>query len=173
VSFKLAANALPWVLPPDAAEGYALTKAGHRFGAEKVTVLGLKAGNYDLKIDGQSIGQWNAEALARGVELQGNDKTPQYQQALKVALLNKQRNDQAYRPIRDQYGALKGQRRNLQKAIEGNDPMLEAKKAEFEKWYETMKTKVAELLAKAKELEDQIYAANQPVPHSYEISVVP
>ena len=29
--FTFAGNALPWVLPPEAAEGYELTKAGHRF----------------------------------------------------------------------------------------------------------------------------------------------
>jgi lysophospholipase L1-like esterase len=173
ISFKLAANALPWVLPSEAAEGYALTGAGQRFSAERVTVQGLKPGTYELKIDGQPVGQWSAEALARGIGLQANDKTPQYQQALKVALLNKERNDKAYRPLRDQYGALKGQRRNLQKAIEANDPMLEAKKAEFETWHAGMKAKVAELQAKAKELEEQIYMANQPVPRSYEIVAVP
>ena len=30
ISFTLEANALPWVLPPDAAEGFALAAGGHR-----------------------------------------------------------------------------------------------------------------------------------------------
>jgi hypothetical protein len=35
------------------------------------------------------------------VELKENNLTPQYQQALKVAELNKIRNDEAVRPMRD------------------------------------------------------------------------
>jgi len=85
--------------------------------------------------------------------------------------LNKERNDKVYHPIRDQYGALKGKRRELTKAIEKSDPDLEAKKAEFEKWQATMKQTVTDLLAKAKALEDQIYSENQPKPHQYEISL--
>jgi lysophospholipase L1-like esterase len=169
ITFTFAAESLPWVLPPDASEGFKLTHAAHRYSNEKVIVNALKPGKYDIKIDGQSVGVFTEEQLEAGIELGGNDKTPQYQQALKVATLNKQRNDQAYRPIRDQYGALKGKRRDLKKASDNNDPMLEAKKAEFEMWYTTMKAKVADLQAKAKALEDQIYSENQPKPHRYEI----
>jgi hypothetical protein len=35
-----------------------------------------------------------------------------------------------------------------------------------------MKTKVADLLAKAKTIEDEIYQVNQPKPHRYEIAPV-
>ena len=171
VSFTFAANALPWVLPPDAAEGPVLTALGHRYGNEKITVRNLKPGKYELKIDGAPVGQWTDGQLAFGVELEANNKTPQYQQALKVALLNKDRNDNAYHPLRDQYAQLKGKRRELAK-IDANDPNLAAKKTEFEAWYTGQKAKVAELLGKAKELETQIYAANQPQPRKYEFAPV-
>ena len=171
IRFTHTASALPWVLPPDAAEGYALSKAGHRFSAERITVRNLKPGKYEVKIDGQAVGQWNDGQLAAGVEIQGIDKTPQYQQALKVALLNKDRNEQAYYPLRDQWAQLKGKRRDLEKLAQANDPQLDAKgKAEFEQWHTATTAKVAELLAKAKEFEDRIYAANQPQPHIYEIA---
>lgn len=169
VSFTLEANALPWVLPPDAAEGYQLTVAGHRYSNEKLTVQTLKPGRYELKIDGEPVGAWSSEQLARGIELQANAKTPQYQQALAVAMLNKKRNDEAYRPLRDSYGQLKGQRRALDKAAADKAPDLDAKKAAFETWYAAHKTKVADLRAKAKAIEDQIYRTNQPKPHRYEI----
>ena len=172
VSFTLAANALPWVLPPDAAEGPALTALGHRYGNEKVTVRNLKPGKYELKIDGTPVGQWTDGQLAFGVELEGNAKTPQYQQALKIALLNKQRNETAYHPLRDQYSQLKGKRRALAKADAEKDPQLEAKQTEFAAWYTDQKAKVAELLGKAKEIETQIYAANQPQPRKYEFALV-
>lgn len=172
VSFTLAANALPWVLPPDAAEGPALTHLGHRLSNEKVTVRNLKPGKYDLKIDGASVGQFTDGQLAFGVELENNDKTPQYQQALKVAMLNKERNDTAYHPLRDQYSQLKGRRRALAKAEAEKNPQLDAKKKEFDAWYAGQKAKVAELLGQAKEIEAQIYAANQPQPHKYEVTLV-
>ena len=172
ITFKHTAAALPWVLPPDAAEGYTLSKAAHRFSVEKITVRNLKPGEYEVKIDGQAIGQWSDGQLAMGVEIEANDKTPEYQQALKVALLNKDRNDQAYHPLRDQWGQLKGKRRDIEKLTQANDPQLDAKKAEFEEWHKAMSEKVAGLLAKAKEFEDQIYAANQPQPHTYEIALV-
>jgi lysophospholipase L1-like esterase len=173
VSFTFAAQSLPWVLPPDTTEGFTLTHAAHRYSNEKLIVNALKPGKYDVTIDGQSIGTFTEEQLETGVELGANDKTPQYRQALKVATLNKQRNEQAYHPIRDQFAALKGKRRDLQKAIDANDPMLDAKKAEFDSWYSAMKKTVADLQAKAKALEDQIYTENQPKPHRYEIALVP
>ncbi len=171
VSFTFAANALPWVLPPDAAEGPALTALGHRYGNEKITVRNLKPGKYELKIDGAVVGQYDGGALAKGVELQANDKTPQYQQALKVALLNKQRNDLAYHPLRDQYAQLKGKRRELAK-IPTTDPAYATKKSDFEAWYTGQKAKVSELLAQAEEFEKQIYTANQPQPRKYELAAV-
>lgn len=173
VTFTLEANALPWVLPETAAEGYKLTAAGHRYSNEKLTVQTLKAGRYELKVDGQLVGTFSSEQLARGIELQANAKTPQHQQALTVAMLNKKRNDEAYHPLRDSYGQLKGQRRALQMATDAKAPDLDAKKAAFETWYSGQKAKVAELLAKAKTIEDEIYKANQPKPHRYELTGVP
>jgi len=186
VSFTFAADRLPWVVPPrketdpkgpanlvtDATEGYKLTHAGHHYSNEKVSVRGLKPGKYDLKIDGTTIGTYQAGQLAFGVELEENNKTPEYQQALKVALLNQDRNNLAYRPLRDQYGQLKGKRRDLAK-VDPSSPDYAAKKAAFDEWYTGQKAKVAELLAKAKEFEDQIYQANQPAPHKYEITPAP
>lgn len=173
VTFTALENALPWVLPPDAAEGVQLTALGHRYSNEKLTVLQLPKGKYKLSIDGTEVGQYTDAQFARGVELQGNEKTPQYQQALAVAMLNKQRNDAAYNPLRGQFAQLKGKRRDLQKAIDANEPNVAEKKAAFEDWRTTQKAKVAELLAAAKGLEDQIYQANQPKPHTFEIAALP
>ena len=173
LTFTHTARALPWVLPADTAEGQQLTSLGHKFSAEKLTVRQLPAGSYALKIDGAEVGQYSEAQLATGVELQGNEKTPQYQQALQVATLNKQRNDAAYHPLRDQYAQLKGKRRDLvKKALEGGPEQVEVRKAEFETWYAGQKAKVAELLALAKTAEDLIYLANQPKPRSYELAPV-
>jgi len=172
LSFTHAAARLPWVLPPEAAVGMQLAQVGRKFSMDKVTVRGLKPGKYELKIDGQSVGTFSDGHFGAGVELSANEKAPEYQQALSVAMLNKKRNDEAYRPVRDLYGALKGQRNELAKAELQKDPALDAKKAAFEAWYGEMKTKVVALLAKAKGLEDEIYVANQPKPHQYEIAAL-
>ena len=169
VSFTLLANALPWVLPTDTAEGQTLTHIGHRNGNEKLTVRQLPVGKYELKIDGTPVGQFTDAQLGTGVELEGNDKTPQYQQALKVALLNKQRNDAVYQKIRGLYGQLKGKRGAAAK-IDPNAPDAAAKKEEFAKWHADMKSQVAVLLEEARKIEDQIYIENQPKPRAYELT---
>ncbi|MBI3876604.1 MAG: SGNH/GDSL hydrolase family protein, partial [Verrucomicrobia bacterium] len=144
ISFTFAANALPWVLPAEAAQGYKLTHAGHRDSNEKITVRNLPPGKYELKIDGQAAGLWTDGQLAFGVELEENEKTPEYQQALAVAALNKEKNDKAMRPLRGLWSQLKGKRSQLgqlQQQIatiakqqeSDNAPELEAKRKELEK----------------------------------------
>ena len=58
--------------------------------SEMLKVEGL-SGNYRLLIDGQQIGVWSAEELAKGINLAAESKTPQYQQALKIMFLNEER----------------------------------------------------------------------------------
>jgi lysophospholipase L1-like esterase len=172
IRFTFTAKSLPWVLPADAREGYKLVNGGHRFSAERLTIRSLNPGKYALKIDGNVVGEWNAGQLAAGIELEENEKTPQFQQALKVAQLNKDRNDKFIHPLRDQWGQMKGKRNDLRKAEDANDPKLEEKKAAFEQWRTTFETKIAELIAQAKTIEDEIYRTNKPQPHQYELTLV-
>ena len=170
VAFTQLANSLPWVLPPDTAEGQMLALTGHRNSNEKLIVRQLRLGKYELKIDGVVVGQYTDGQLAIGVELESNDKTPQYQQALKVAMLNKDRNERAYKRVRDLYGQLKGKRNEFARAETAKAPDLDAKKDAFSKWYAEHKAQVAALLDEARKIEDQIYAENQPKPHAYELT---
>ncbi len=170
INFTFKANALPWVLPPEAGGGYALTHAGHRYSNEKITVGNLKPGKYELRIDGELVGTYTDGQLAFGVELECNEKTPQYQQALKVAMLNKERNEKAVRPERGLWVSLKVKRRELRKLEEGTDKdAAAARRAEFEKWLPEFKAGVAEKIALARQLEDQIYGINKPVERKYEL----
>lgn len=162
VRFTFTANALPWVLPPEAKPGYDLLRAGHHHSMEAFMARNLKPGKYELKIDGQSIGTYADSQLAFRLELENNDKTPQYQQALKVALLNKERNDTAMRPLRNLWGQMKGRRK-----LVAQKPEL---KAEFDKWVESeFRPGVEKLQALVKQYEDKIYEANQPVARKYEL----
>lgn len=170
ISFTFQANALPWVLPPDAEEGYKLTAAGHRSSGEVFAARGLKPGKYELKIDGQSVGIWPESVLGFKVELQANSKTPEYQQALAVAMLNKERNDKAMHPLRDLWRDLKVKQSALAK-LEG--PAKETAKAALEKWKEeTFKPGVEKNLALVRDYEEKIYAANKVPARKYELKRV-
>ena len=169
LSFAFEAKALPWVLPSDATEGYQLGGLGRKFSSEKLTIRNLKEGNYELRIDDQVVGTYDDDQLASGVELQGNSKTPQYQQALQVAMLNKRRNDEAMRPLRDQWVQLKGRRSQLNRAQQSNAPDYEAKKQAFDAWYAGFDKAVSELIAKANTIEEEIYQVNQPKVRKYEL----
>jgi lysophospholipase L1-like esterase len=164
-------NALPWVVPGDAAEGYKLTHAGHRMSNEKFTYRNLQPGTYELKIDGIAIGKWTDAQLGSGVEIEENAATPQYQQALKVAEANQRRTKEAYSKIRGEFSQLKGQRNKMTKAV--GTPEEKAAKAEFDAFHEAMKGRVSGLLDTAKQIEDEIYRINQPVAHRYEVTRVP
>lgn len=57
---------------------------------ELLEVKGLE-GSYKLLIDGEEIGIWSATDFAKGINLATIDKTPQYQQARRIMLLNEER----------------------------------------------------------------------------------
>ncbi|MEY2598517.1 MAG: hypothetical protein RLZZ142_776 [Verrucomicrobiota bacterium] len=166
-AFTVTYPSLPWVVPPDAAEGYQLVHAGHRMSVEKFAVQNLPPGSYLVKVDGTEIGTWNESALARGIETEEIPATPQYQQALQVAQINKRRNEEAYRPLRNEFSQLKARRKKIETSPAGPERLkLEA---ELETWRSGMRERVQALRTKARELEDEIYRINQPKPRRYEI----
>ena len=178
LKFTFLADSLPWVVPETPSEeektkwpspvgartAYQLVAAGHRLSNERLTIVGLEPGTYELKIDGEVAGKYPHAVLGAKIELQGNAKTPQYQQALRVAELNRERNDLAIRPLRDTWGRVKGLRR--QHAAEGTPEKFAPAFAELE-------PKIAELQALAAEYEAKIYAAAKPVPRIYELRRLP
>jgi lysophospholipase L1-like esterase len=175
VTFTHTAAALPWVIPAqstatptkwewkeDARVGYELTKAGHRLSNEMLRVTGLAPGLYEVKIDGQAIGRPISHVvLGAKIELQANDTTPQYRQALQVAELNRERNDQAVRPLRDLWSTIKGARRKF-----AQDP------AGFAAFMQKTQPEIDRLQQLARDYEARIHAAAQPRPHRYEITRV-
>ena len=159
LSFVFTADSLPWVLPPEANAGFVLTKAGHRLSNEQLQVAGLKPGKYEVRIDGTAIGPAVSHVkLGFKLELQSNPGTPQYQQALEVAVLNKERNDKAVHPLRDAW-------RKPQSVWRAETIDQEKLKTTLEE----IEPKLQELEALAAEYEAKIYAAAKPLPRKYEI----
>ena len=167
VSFTFTADSLPWVVPEDARLGYGLCGAGSTLSRETLQVTGLDPGTHTLEIDGKAVGDYTHTELAAGIELQENAKTPQYAQALEVAMLNKQRNDEAISPIRDLWLEMKIRRHGEEEWAKEED--LDLGGQDFQKWQPEFRRDVAALKEKARKLEAQIYKINQPRPHEYEI----
>ncbi|MFO1094765.1 MAG: SGNH/GDSL hydrolase family protein [Planctomycetaceae bacterium] len=168
LEFTWQADSLPWVLPEEAALGAQLTHLGHRLSREALEVHGLPTGTYALSIDGQEVGQYGTAALERGVELETNAKTPQYAQALEVAMLNKQRNDGPIGALRGEWSKFQ-QYARLKQAAEAqpDNADLKMQLAKSEEAINGMDDRVAKANADARAIEDQIFTKNQPPARKY------
>ncbi len=99
ISFDYLAGSLPypldtvargWEMHKSQAEAVKLVPFMSEMNREMLTVKGLK-GNYKLLIDGEEIGAWSGDELARGINLAEQTWTPQYRQAQSVMYLNEYR----------------------------------------------------------------------------------
>lgn len=169
IEFMWLAKGLPWVLPEEAALGVNLTKLGHKNSREAFEVHGLAPGRYELSIDGTAVGTWGSEQLSRRIELQANDKTPQYQQALKVAHLNRDRNSGPVKNLRNEWRRFQSYARAKRDAQ--TDEARE-KVVQTEKQSEGLSERVAGHASEAKKIEDQIFEVNQPVSRKYVLTRV-
>lgn len=168
LEFTWQAESLPWVLPEPARLGVELTRLGHRLSREALEVHGLPSGRYSLTIDGVEVGTYNSTALERHIELQGNDKTPQYQQALEVAKINQQRNEGPIGALRGEWSKFQGYARKKREAEAAPDnPQLKEQLAQLEQQISGMDERVEQANASARELEDQIFMKNQPPARRY------
>ena len=168
LSFTWNAEGLPWVLPAEAQEGAKLLHLGHRASREAIEIHGLKPGNYDLLIDDQVVGTYSSTVLSRHVELQSNERTPQYQQALAVAELNRKRNSEAVRKMRNEWYVYQTYART-KRALAGDKDNgdLQKKVADMEQKLEGLPARVAKLERSAREMEDRIFELNQPQSRQY------
>jgi len=173
LSFTWSADSLPFVVPDEAQLGAKLLKLGHKASREAVIVNGLPAGEYELLIDGASVGKFPANRLAAGVELEENEQTPQYQQAKKIAELNKQRNAGPVRALRGEWSRFQGYARTKRQVAENpNDSKAAENLKKLEEQIQGMEDRVKKAEDEAKAIEDQIFQTNQPQPHTYELRAV-
>jgi hypothetical protein len=170
VSFTWLSKSLPWVVPAEAQLGAELTKLGHRMSQESLSIHDLPAGRYQLSIDGQVVGKYSNLGLARHIELQSNARTPQYQQAMEVAVLNQERNAGPVKNKRNSWRAFQGFAR-IKRGLDAqpgqkNEQQL-AKLKGLEEQLKNQEKTIQESEAAALALEDQIYKVNQPVARKY------
>ena len=168
LEFTFLAEALPWVLPEEAKLGADMLRLGHRASREALEIHNLPEGQYELSIDGEAVGVYSSTQLARHIELQGNPKTPQYQQALKVALLNKQRNSGPIRSLRNGWLVFQMHARLARSLKDSPDnKKLADEVAKIAGQLEDHQQRIQEHEAEAKKVEDEIFTINQPKPRRY------
>lgn len=168
LEFDWTATALPWVLPEEAQPGVKLLNLGHKASKEGLEIHGLKTGKYDVVIDGVVIGTYVDVALSRHIEIQANTKTPQYQQALQVAMLNKQKNEGPVRQLRDGWRVFQSWARHVRQTKEQPNNEELTKVVEKERGrLQGLEEIIQQAEADAKKIEDEIYKVNQPVSRHY------
>ncbi len=168
LSFTWTANGLPWVLPEAASPGPKMLKLGHKASREGLEVHVLPPGKYELTIDGTTIGTYTDVQLSRHIELQENANTPQYKQALEVAMLNKKRNDGPIGKLRGSWGQFQRLARQRRTAAEKPDDEAAAKGVRtLEEKLGNHEERIKAAEAEAKAIEDEIFKANQPIPRKY------
>lgn len=173
IEFDWTATGLPWVLPTEAHSGAKLLHLGHKASKEGLEVHGLKSGNYELVIDDVVVGSFTDVALSRHIELQENDRTPQYQQALSVAMLNKQRNEGPVKSLRNSWQVFQSWARHSRElSNQPNNKELEAVTEKERTQLQQLEEYIQNAEAAAKEIENEIYKVNQPVTRHYAIRKV-
>jgi lysophospholipase L1-like esterase len=170
IEFVFHPTGLPMSVPEAAKAGAALIPLGHRLSYEALYVHGLAAGRYQLLINDQLIGEYTADTLASKLELESNERTPEYQQAVRVAALNAQRNEQSVLPLRDLWRYRKiVERIRTDLAASPNDDAIKRRLAVHGEKVKNFEADIAKYEAIGKALEDQIYEANQPQPLRFKL----
>lgn len=91
ISCTIFEKALPFPIDPEAYPVLELLPIVQDLNQERFAVKNLAVGNYELFIDGASVGTFTANELSDGINLAMNEKTPQFQQAQEVRRLGVER----------------------------------------------------------------------------------
>lgn len=184
VSFECLEKALPFPVGGAAEKALALVPWTNDLNQEILKVTGLKAGAYEVVIDGKSVLKTTADALAQGVNLAVIKDTPQAQQAKEVQTLLQRRADIENSKLRlfaqVEAGLLASLKDRTpesdQKAVTDKIASLRAStgpyNAHYIKVYENYLASISQrdsYLQQVPDLYKQAVAASQPKPHRFEI----
>ena len=119
------------------------------------------------------VGRYTDTALSRHIELQSNTKTPQYQQALQVANLNKKKNEGPVRQLRDGWRIFQSwARQSRDLATQPNNSQLKTAVEKSRQRLAGLEENIKASEAAAAEIEDEIYRVNQPKTRHYTLRLV-
>jgi len=179
VEFTAKEKALPFPIDAAAKSLLEITTVESDLAQEMLTVTGLAAGIYEVRIDGNAIGRHTAADLAHGINLAFNEATPQYKQAQTVRNHNEQR-----RSFEAQACSLMNTRRSMQSRYKVNVDDPAAVQAHYDHFEDKKEynagmalnyiknwPRYEELIQQVALHENNALAARAPVAHSY--AVVP
>lgn len=177
VTFTVLEKSLPFPIDPAAKAVLNVLPIEKDLNQQIVTVQGLAAGNYELKIDGTPVGRYSAQDMERGINLAFNENTPQFKQAQTVAKFNGLRRNAEAQAVR-----LLNTRRGLQNQYKINPDDPAAVRAHYESFtnktepvagmaldYINKWSQYEELRRQVTTNETEALANRTPVPHVYVI----
>ena len=177
VTFTVSAKSLPFPVSSNATKILDQLPIEQDLNQELLSVTGLAAGTYLLKIDGAEVGRYSAADLAKSISLGFNPATPQYKQAQEVL-----RKTEQWRGAVLKWRDLLNSRRWMENhyKIDVDDP--QAVQAHYDhftdkKSYSAIKAlqylnewnKYDEYVKNSQALERELFTGRQPLPHVYEI----
>jgi lysophospholipase L1-like esterase len=170
VEFDCREKSLPFVPPNDAKAALAVVPFQQELNQESLEVDGLAEGRYTLAIDGQTVGEYSAIELAKGINLAENEKTPQYKQSAAATKLyvDRTRAAQAVRAVSAYYYTISRSHTDTtdRAAFEKKlVPLLEDAKAKNKNPDELAKRQ-----AEFQEATATLLKACQPVPHHFALA---
>jgi len=172
-------KALPFPVVPAAQTIAGQLPIEKELNQEILSVSGLAAGTYELRIDGAAAGRYTAEELAKGVNLAFNRATPQFMQAQAVARLNETRRvtETTLRSYATVRWYLKGRQVNPDD-LEAVREYVKTRKQATGYYEEKVPAYLGgwgareTVLEKIAALEQELFAARKPVPHAYAVQPV-
>ena len=184
LAFSCQHQALPFPVSNEQTPALDWVPFQQSFNQQLLKVSGLNKGQYQLKIDGSLVGQYTHSMLEKGINLASNNKTPMYQQELKVKALNDKRaklSGDIRTVAHGHYRMLSGytdvdlqDKKQVRKALEVHVEKAKGQswyvylKRQAEKYFETV-DKVADNKRKIELLFEQIYQINQPKIHKWQL----
>ncbi len=151
-----------------------------KYNRQILKVSGLKNGEYALKIDGKEVAKYSDKDLAKGVNLSGNVKTPQFKQAYEVnRIAIKFRGKAAkYRSI-FMLELFNRKKMDSMKNVDDKIAFIKARGEKEKGWiksaydfYVANKKNQSKLFEELKEINAEMYKVAKPVPHKFEIEKI-
>lgn len=182
ISFKCLENSLPFPINKSINRALNLVPFQEEFNQERLKVIGLDHGNYDLFIQNKLINTFSAEQLNDGINLSTESNTPQYKQAQEIMKLCQEYRKTGYqlravpfmvfKYLRDFTGPnnLYSKQIHLEKKlkkIEGK-PFYNYIRKSMHDYYETLPRQDS-LTNRLKKIEKAIYMKNKPRTRSWSI----
>ncbi len=181
LAFTWSERSLPFPIDPACEPALEWVPFNRELNQEVLQVTALKPGRYALRIDGVEIRTYSADELAAGVNLAGETKTPQYQQAVEVLHLLNTRTKLVSSTLRSLAHVEHQSAPDIAHPVtlEQMKPYLESRLERFKtnppaastalgvKNYPVIKAREAESLAESIRLAEQARRVATPRPHEF------